>query len=210
MENNAIESVAVCSLIKSYFYDPSPEELAENCVMKAKPGDKYYGMSKESLLKNWNQKREEGINIHKLIEKDFENSVVYEYIKKYLDNGFIKYDELNISLQTKKYLIKGRTDCVLINIDNKKIIICEWKNCRYYNLKSDNKGFGPCTDLYNTKFTKHVLQSQFYKVMLKNQYPDFDIIAEVVYLNDKKIDKIVTPHNLAVVAVQNILNHLNE
>ena len=65
MENNACDSVAVCALIKSYFYDPTPEELAENCVIKARPGDRYYGMSKESILKNWNERKEEGIKTHK-------------------------------------------------------------------------------------------------------------------------------------------------
>jgi len=136
MENKTQpDSVAVCALIKSYFYDPTPEELAEGCVLKARPGDKYYGMTKESILKSWNEKKEEGIKQHKIIEKDFENSSVYNYVNDYLIQGYQKFDEMNLSLLTKKYLIKGRADCVLINHKTKNIIICEWKNCKYYFFK---------------------------------------------------------------------------
>ena len=204
------ESVAVCSLIKSYFYDPTPEELAENCVKKARPGDKYFGMSKESILGNWNERKEEGIRTHKSIEKNFEDSGVCEYIKSYISIGFKKFDEVNISLQTKKYLIKGRADCVLINDETKQMIVCEWKNCRYYNIRSDDKGFGPCENLYNTKFTKHILQSEFYKRLLENKYNDYEIRTEVIYIYDNKIEKIIQPYYQAISAVDKIITDLNK
>ena len=210
MENNACDSVAVCALIKSYFYDPSPEELAENCVIKARPGDRYYGMSKESILKSWNERKEEGIKTHKSIENDYKSSAVYEYIKYYLDKGYEKHDEMNISMKTKKFIIKGRADCVLINHNLKKIVICEWKNCRYYYLKSDNKGFGPCENLYNTKFTKHILQCELYKVLLKNQYPEYNINTEVKYIFNNKLEKSISPNNLVETAVIDIINDLNK
>ena len=204
------DTVAVCALIKSYFYDPTPEELAESCMLKARPGDKYFGLSKESILNEWTLRKEEGMRTHKMIEKNYENSCACEYIKSYTNTGFIKHDEMNLSLQTKKYLIKGRADAVFINNETKKIVVSEWKNCRFYYIKSDNKGFGPCALLHNTKFTKHVLQAEMYKTMLKNQFPDFTIICEIVYINNNKIEKVVSPYPTAVQAVNFIINDLNE
>lgn len=204
------ESVAVCALIKSYFYDPTPEELAESCMLKARPGDKYFGLSKESILLDWNQKKEDGIRTHKLIEKNFENSCVCDYIKAYTNTGYDKTDEMNLSLMTNKYLIKGRADAVFINHETKKIIVSEWKNCRFYYIKSDNKGFGPCELLHNTKFTKHVLQAELYRVMLMNTFPGYSVTAEIVYINNNKIEKIVNPYPNAIQAVNLIINDLNK
>ena len=204
------DTVAVCTLIKSYFYDPSPEELAEVCINKAKPGDKYFGMSKDTILSKWNERKEEGITLHKNIEKNFENSCVCEYIKSYTNSGYTKHNEMNLSLQTNKYLIRGRADCVFINESEKKIIITEWKNCKFYYLKSDNKGFGPCSKLNNTKFTKHILQSELYKKLLENTHKDYNIVSEIVYINNNKIDKIVKPYDLAIQAVNDIIKELND
>jgi hypothetical protein len=204
------ESIAVCNLIKNYFYDPTPEELAENCIRKSKPGDFYFGLTKELILKCWNEKKEEGLKTHKEIETNFENSVVYDYIYPYIEKGYQKFDEMNINLYTKKYNIKGKADCVLINHNSQCIIICEWKNCKYYFLKSDLKGFGPCSNLYNTKFTKHLLQSEFYKALLKSKYPDYLIDTRVIYICDKKIEKIIQPTFYISLAVETIINDLNK
>jgi len=209
MENKTYDSVAVCALIKSYFYDPSPEELAESCISKAQPGDRYFGLTKEGLLNKWNERKCEGIALHKSIETDFKNSCLRDYINLYLSQGYEKHDEMNLSLLTKKYLIKGRADCVFINNTTKKIIICEWKNCHYYSLKSDNMGFGPCEKLYNTKFTKHILQGEFYKRILESNYSDYDIKVEIIYIYDNKIEKIIKPYETITKVIENIINDLN-
>ncbi len=76
-------------------------------------------------------------------------------------------------------------------------------------MKSDNKGFGPCSKLNNTKFTKHILQSELYKKLLENTHKDYNIVSEIVYINNNKIDKIVKPYDLAIQAVNDIIKELN-
>lgn len=203
------ETVAVCSLIKSYFLDPSSEELAEACMNKACPGDVYYGLTKEEILKLWNTKKEEGIQLHKKIETDYKNTCMNGYINNFLEKGYNKYDELTITLQTKKYLIKGKLDCLFIDHNNKRIIINEWKHCRFYYLKSNNKGFGPCSELYNTKFSKHILQVELYKKLIENKFQNYEIDCNVVYINNNKIEKIIKPTLIYIKAIENILNDLN-
>jgi hypothetical protein len=64
--------------------------------------------------------------------------------------------------------------------------------------------------LNNTKFTKHILQSELYKKLLENTHKDYNIVSEIVYINNNKIDKIVKPYDLAIQAVNDIIKELND
>lgn len=147
------------------------------------PKYKYFGMTKEQILEQWNTKRDSsasaGTNMHFDIECYFNDlkveneSIEFEYflrfvkdfphLKPYRTEWMVYYEEMKLS---------GSIDMIFENPDG-TLEIYDWKRCQEiaYETGFDQYAKTPCINhLPDTNFWHYSLQLNIYKKILEDKY----------------------------------------
>lgn len=154
-----------------------------NSKKMSDPSYKYYGMTKEDILKSWDKNRDSaagaGTNMHYDIECYFNgmdvvnDSIEFSYFKKFVKDypelkpyrteWMVYYEELKLS---------GSIDMVFENPDG-TVQIYDWKRCKEikYDNEYGNCAVTPCiSHLQDTNFWHYSLQLNVYKMILEHKY----------------------------------------
>lgn len=147
------------------------------------PSYKYYGMTKEQIIKDWDTNRDEAANagtkMHYDIECYFNNinnkneSIEYEYFQRFR-NDFpeLKPYRTEWTVYYEEYKLSGSIDMVFENPDG-TLQIYDWKRCKSieYEAYGNKTSIVPCLDhLPDTNFWHYSLQLNLYKTILEAKY----------------------------------------
>lgn len=166
------------------------------------PEYKYYGMTKEQILAQWNKKRDtsaqSGTNMHYDIECYYNNipvendSIEFQYFKNFKEDypelipyrteWMVYYEELKLS---------GSIDMVFENPDG-TIQIYDWKRVQEIVYDTDYKKFAltPCiSHLPDTNFWHYSLQLNTYKKILEEKYDKKVTGLYLICLHPENVNK---------------------
>jgi hypothetical protein len=171
----------------SHFHHFNADEVANNIVKGRKmtdPSYKYYGMTKDEIIKSWSDKGTlascSGTKMHNDIEHfsngmEIENnSLEYKYFKQFLKDfpelvpyrteWMVYYEELKLS---------GSIDMVYENINDGTLYIYDWKRCQEIKHEPEFNKYSLTTcisHLPDTNFWHYSLQLNTYKKILEEKY----------------------------------------
>lgn len=168
------------------------------------------GTDPEIILDDWTRIRDNGSYTHLLAEKlcngeklspsELENvNHVVQFLKDY-PNFKILGTELRVFSQ--KYGIAGTVDLMLLNKDNNKIYLLDWKTS---SKEIDKESYwdmakGVLNELPHNKFYQYSMQVSIYSFILKEEY-DIDVYDSLlVHLRDDKTYKVIEPSDLLMFA----------
>jgi ATP-dependent exoDNAse (exonuclease V) beta subunit len=147
------------------------------------PTYKYFGMTKQQILSDWDKNRDTAANAGTKMHYDIEcyyngmdvtnNSLEYEYFKKFV-NDFpeLKPYRTEWMVYYEEYKLSGSIDMIFENPDG-TLQIYDWKRCQ--EIKHEDS-FGKysttscITHLPDTNFWHYALQLNMYKTILEHKY----------------------------------------
>ena len=167
----------------SHFY-PFNADLIIDRMMNSKnwPSSKYFGMSKEEIKKQWDDKRDQaaaaGTKMHYDIECFYNNmdiqndSIEYGYFKEFYDQyKHLEAYRTEWMIYDKELQLAGSIDMIFMNQDG-DLEIYDWKRCR--EIKKSNswsKAKTPCiSHLEDCNFWHYSLQLNTYKAIIEKNY----------------------------------------
>lgn len=182
--------ISVTTLIKSFFakFD---SDLIISKMQNSKnwPQSVYFGMTKEEIQQQWEDKKNKastlGTLLHNTIE-DFYNQKPDLQISPLIQDGFDQFTEFHKELTSttslvayrtewcvfyEKYHIAGSIDMSFVDPETGDIHLYDWK--RTPGLKKENrfqKGLFPISHLQDCNFSHYSLQLNIYKFILESMY----------------------------------------
>ena len=174
--NPSITFNSVTELISKYF-EPFNKDSVASKLINTHP--KYFGMTKVELIKQWDERRDQGSKIHKEIE-DFIKSGKVATEQKSLDAiDWLERNSLEKELQSeaiifsKELKIAGSIDVLMHDKKNNSYVILDWKTSKSIPKTSFNgkMGIHPATrHLMDCKFIHYSMQLSFYRYILEMYY----------------------------------------
>ncbi len=186
-ENPTKYNLISCSTyIKYFFGNFETEKILDKIQCKIEYMNdrsyKYYRMSREDILKSWEEKRQLGTNLHKHIENYLNNiDTSNEYYKPEF-NYFLKFQEDFKNLweiyrtEWIVYIdtleIAGTIDAVYKIKGSNEFVIIDWKRVDELNFKSynENKGYFVLSDVDDCNYRHYCLQLSLYRYILETEY----------------------------------------
>jgi len=174
------------------------------------PSHKYYGLSKEDILKDWDNNRDSaakaGTKMHYDIECYYNKinvtntSIEFQYFQRFLqDFPELKAYRTEWTVYYEEYKLSGSIDMVFENPDG-TLLIYDWKRCKEITYEN---GFGksaitPCiSHLPDTNFWHYSLQLNMYKTIFEHKYDKKVVGLYLVCLHPdnpyKSYDRIEVP-----------------
>lgn len=180
--NSVKVDTSVTAFVHSFFPHFNEKKWAKVCARKGKKADsKYYGMSENDILCQWEENRllstADGTFLHKSIEKFYNNidveneSIEFSYFLKFYE----KFKDELIPYRTEWEIfheelnLAGSVDMVFQNPDGTHSIY-DWKRSKEIKKISSEFGFAPVEHLPNTNFWTYSLQLNMYKYILTHKY----------------------------------------
>lgn len=176
--------VKSCTTVIGDFFEHFDKEIAVNKILNSKnynePTYKYYQMSREDILKQWDDANKLGSFMHKCIENYFDNienpilpipefNYFLSFFDDHKDNWKIYRTEWLIFDEDLQ--ITGAIDAVFTD-ENGDLILVDWKRSNkirktgFDNLKAKE----PIDHLDDCNFTKYSLQLNLYRRILERRY----------------------------------------
>ena len=205
--NPEIEFMSVTSLASKYFEPFNKLEVAKRLV---ETNVKYFGMTVEQLIAQWDQSRDFGTLVHNNIES-YINKETYEsisevthaikWMKKFKNlSEFIFYPEVKIFSTELK--IAGTIDLLAHDTKRDTFIIVDWKTSKSISKTSFGGKMGTHSitkHLMDCKFVHYSLQLSFYRYLLESYY-DLKITNQLIaHLNGSICKPIIADYYKDVV-----------
>jgi ATP-dependent exoDNAse (exonuclease V) beta subunit len=177
---------SVTTFVHKHFSHFDSESILQNILSSKKMKDptyKYYGMTKQQILDDWENNRntaaQAGTNMHYDIECfynqiDNQNtSIEFQYFKQFVKDfpELIPY-RTEWMVYYEEYRISGSIDMVFENPDG-TIQIYDWKRTKGLEYESfgNKRATTPCISHYpDTNFWHYSLQLNMYKKILEEKY----------------------------------------
>lgn len=159
------------------------------------------GKTKEAVLKEWDDKREEactfGTNVHLYAEMKLMGGAVpkpdstrektaFRLVENYLEKLLREYDvvEAEKIVFSEDIGISGTIDLVLRNKKSKKICLLDWKTNRKIEKSNSysKPAHPPIEDLNDANYTKYMLQLNLYKYIMERE-GYFDEVDEMMLVH---------------------------
>ena len=213
-----LDMLPTSSFYKQYFSEFDPVKTIE--TMRSKESwcrSKYYGMTDDEILKQWEDKRveaaEAGTKLHDTIECHYngheisEEMCMNDHCLK-LFKSFAKNHAHLKPFRTEwrifspdKYKVCGSVDMLFISENNDptsgvlRLKMFDWKRTeRIKNFSFGKRGTGILSNLDDTSETKYFLQQNIYKFIIENFYAP--ITVDGVTYDKISVDRmyLVTMH----------------
>jgi len=147
------------------------------------PAYKYYGMTREQILADWDQNRDQaaaaGTNMHYDIECYFNqvpttnNSIEFQFFERFVrDFPELTPYRTEWCVYYEEYKLSGSIDMLFENPDG-TIQIYDWKRCKEiaYEDPFGKTAITPCIQhMPDTNFWHYSLQLNLYKTILEEKY----------------------------------------
>ena len=182
--NDKKVDTSVTKLVHSFFSGFNANQIASRCIQKAKK-DKtspYVNMTKDEILQQWENNRDQSANagtfLHKTIEnfynkKDYENnSREFEYFLNFYNktkNKLVPY-RTEWEIYHEELNLAGSIDMVFQNVETNRFVIFDWKRSKEIKKISKNFGKHPVDHLPDCNFWHYSLQLNMYKYILESKY----------------------------------------
>lgn len=177
---------SVTTLIHKLFPHFDAEKIVNNVLRSKKMADpsyKYYGMTREQILSDWDKNRDEaakaGTKMHYDIECFFNgidnknSSIEFEYFMRFhKDFPELKPYRTEWMVYYEEYKLAGSIDMVFENEDG-TLQIYDWKRCKSIEHEAYGKKSSiipGLTHLPDTNFWHYSLQLNMYKTVLEEKY----------------------------------------
>ena len=201
-----IELESVTTKLKDFFpFD------AEKVAMKVAD---FKGIPYEMVLEDWKRIRENGTHTHLLAERlcngnklcAEELSKVKHVVQFLEDHPHFKILGCEVIIFSKKYKVAGTVDIMLLNKDNNKLYILDWKTSskeiekdQYWEMAK-----GVLSDIPHNKFHNYSMQISIYMMILKEEYGIEVYNGLLVHLRDNMTYRVIEPTDL-LMYVQEVL-----
>jgi ATP-dependent exoDNAse (exonuclease V) beta subunit len=177
---------SVTTFIHKLFPHFDSEMIVDSVLRSKKMSDptyKYYGMTKEQILADWDKNRDAaasaGTKMHYDIECHFNNidnensSIEFEYFRRFRqDFPELKPYRTEWTVYYEEYKLSGSIDMVFENPDG-TLQIYDWKRCKSIEYEAYRKktAIVPCVGhIPDTNFWHYSLQLNLYKTILEHKY----------------------------------------
>lgn len=178
-------SEIVSSLVKPF----DAVKVATGCVERAKPGDKYYGMTVEEVVDSWNHKASQaayrgmGLDTYiqatlhgkprPIVDDDENLHKKCKHFDKFLEEKLSKLQGVElvgteIWINSLIHTIRGRMDA-LFSL-GEFLLLFDWKNNDEFKVNTFEKMQGPCDFLPVSDMNKFTIQLYTYKYILENEF----------------------------------------
>jgi hypothetical protein len=192
------DNIAISTLAHKYFPPFDAEKRMKEIRNDWNRYKQYYNnLSDEEIKKSWEENRErcsrQGTFFHRLFENacnGYDLSIskfnhllpVKQYLKwrrEFFDSRFEEFrTELRMYSQEDLRIV-GTADLIAVRKNHPPptqtkgvlyLSIFDWKNSKKLEMKSKEKGFGPCKHLDSCNFIKYSIQQNLYKYLLEHYY----------------------------------------
>lgn len=177
------ELKSITKLIHEQFKIFDKDKIIFNIIKSKKymsdPTYKYYKKTHKEISESWDKTRDEGTNVHRIIENYFlnkeEDDIKDKYQKEYEQFKLFLQDHPDFEIYRtewkiydEEFKIAGTIDAIFK--DNDKFIIIDWK--RIKDITPTNKYQKSLTINYldDCNFNHYSLQLNFYKYILEKNY----------------------------------------
>tara|TARA_B100000029_G_C17599836_1_gene965383 strand:+ start:1579 stop:2292 length:714 start_codon:yes stop_codon:yes gene_type:complete len=189
--NPDLQFISATTFVSQFFEKFEAEKIASRLAGTLK----YQNMTKDDILKQWEDSANHGTKVHEEIENYIlSNAQVSEakalqginWLKKYaLKSNFSIYPEVMIYSEELK--ISGTVDLLLYDKNSKKYIIMDWKTSKKIPIKSYKNKMGihaAASNIEDSKFNHYALQLSLYRYILETYY-NLDVSEHlIVHLTD--------------------------
>ena len=174
--NPSISFKSVTDLISKYF-EPFNKDSVASKLINTHP--KYFGMTKDELIKQWDQRRDHGSKIHKEIEEFLKSGKIATEQQSLDAINWLEKNSIEKELQSeaiifsKELNIAGSIDILMHDKKNNSYVILDWKTSKSIPKVSFNgkMGIHPVTShLMDCKFVHYSMQLSFYRYILEEYY----------------------------------------
>ena len=163
------------------------DKIIENILKSPKmtdPNYKYYGMTKEDILKSWDKNRDSasgaGTKTHYNIEcyynelEVLDDSVEFQYFKKFVkDFPELKAYRTEWCVYYEEVKLSGSIDMIFQHSETGEFYIYDWKRSKGIEYESYYNKFAitPCiSHLPDTNYWHYSLQLNVYRKILQDKY----------------------------------------
>ena len=197
-----LEFESVTTLVQRFFEPFDKVKIASNLVAKNK---KYYGLTVEELIAQWDSRRMRGTIVHGQIEEylrhetpatDPKALAALKWLRKYRMKSDLKlFPELIV--YSKEHKIAGTVDLLVQDLVTGKYELLDWKTSKNINTRSfgGKVGINAITeDLLDCNFNHYSLQLSFYRYLLEEKY-GIDISDQyIVQIKDDDCHSYTAPY----------------
>ena len=177
---------SVTTFIHKHFPHFDSDAIISQILRSKKMKDttyKYYGMTKETIIADWDKNRDTaaaaGTSMHYDIECYYNNidmgnvSIEFQYFREFCrDFPELKPYRTEWCVFYEEYKLSGSIDMIFENPDG-TIQIYDWKRCKSieYEAYGNKTAITPCIrHMPDTNFWHYALQLNLYKTILEHKY----------------------------------------
>ena len=168
------------------------------------------GIEPEAILEDWERIRENGTHTHFLAEKlcngdklCTEELEKVKHVALFLaDHPHFKILGSEIRVFSRKYKAAGTVDIMLLNEENDKLYLLDWKTSSKEIEKEQcwENAKGVLKDLPHNKFYQYSMQVAVYTYILKQEYGIQVYDSLLVHLRDDQTYRVIEPTDLLMFA----------
>lgn len=220
------EYCSATTFIASLFQHFDADKIIDTMIAKGKlqdPENQYYGMTREEIKKQWNDKGKLasgfGTQTHANIEYFYNNeeinddSIEYKYFLQFWnDNKHLEAYRTEWMVFYEEAKICGSIDMVFYNTLTKKYEIWDWKRVPSSKIEKTQDSYGKyaiideISHIPDTKYWHYCIQLNIYKKILQDKYGLEIDAMNLVSLHPDNTNYLIVP----VQDLQDDINNLFE
>ena len=180
----------VTNIVEDQFPPFEKEKIARWLVNNSY---KYSNYTKEELLQEWEDIKDEGSAVHKELEKYIQNGKIPKLLKaisgmSWFDQEIESYGNRvfpEVIVFSEKLGVAGTVDLLVYNSDNCACNIFDWKTSKKIDYNGRKQAITrACSGLTDCRFDQYSLQLSMYSYLLEN-YHDIKVTNQyMVHLMD--------------------------
>lgn len=180
--NDKAYDISVTGFVHNFFPTFDADKIIDKMMNSPRWGDsKYFGMSKEEIMQDWEDNRNlaahQGTIMHKDIELHYNDEKVSNNSSEF--NQFLEFTKEHPNLKPYRsewevfdedIMLAGSID-MLFEAEDGSLIIYDWKRSK--DIKEDNRwesGYYPLSHLPHANYWHYSLQLNIYKKILEGKY----------------------------------------
>jgi len=203
IDDDNTDLISATTFIHKFFNEFDTEKIINNIInskkYKTDKTYKYYNISKEDILKQWddnrNQASEAGTLMHADIEYYYnclevnnESDEFKQFLEFYKDHSHLKMFRTEWMIFSDLLKITGSIDAVFINEDG-TLSLGDWKRSKEISFDSfDGQTYGkfPFENLPDCNFYHYSLQLNLYRIILEKFYGKKYYIRKILWKKNKR------------------------